>query len=616
MINEKGGFCMKRRMEQFYSAFGDSGIMFILYTLSVVLNCLLTWNMELPSKFPEEITVAGTAAYFSGKDWSSLLGSIDSSGGYIQAIFYVPLFFLFSTPYAIYKSMLVVNALLISIIPLIVYHIAAKLGIERVRHKLMISLSCGMYVSYIACSKFVCSDTISAVLCWVMLLCVFCSWNKKNKGTRFVMSIVIGFLFAAAYAANPQLLAVDAAVLTAVLIAHFAFREKVLNLIVFAVSGTLSFAAEHFVSEALKQSLWNENVHIEFSGSMQNIFSAIYSGFYAFMTSSLGMGALAAALFLTLAFSILREGIRKRVDTPESNTKVYEPIKHRYSMRVTLFALFQLLAVFLLEVFSSLFVVVCGSGEKKEFESCADILAPFALFLVLVFIIQYGIELRHIFLGAGIYAYACLCFALTAYSGLEESGHNKVLSEILPLRGIVDVTSSKMTYLIVSSCVFTIFALLFVFVSCTRRHRARLAATSIFTMFVLSAAYLSIAYIPSAGIENSQKNAAYTEVFALLYNTPQSPPIIVYEAEEELAATIQFLAQDTPVGIMKSGEKIPESCLLITKSGAQLPRDAGSYDNVGKTNNYTVYAFGETARNFIRYNSQAERSDARTSSSV
>lgn len=606
---------MKRRMEQFYSAFGDSGIMFILYTFSVILNCLLTWNMELPSKFPEEITVAGTAAYFSGKDWSELLGSINSSGGYIQAIFYVPLFFLFSTPYAIYKAMLVMNSLLISIIPLIVYHIAAKLGIERVRHKLMISLSCGMYVSYIACSKFVCSDTISAVLCWIMLLCVFCSWNKKNKGTHFVMSVVLGFLFAAAYAANPQLLAVDAAVLTAVLIAHFAFREKVLNLIVFAASCALSFTAEHFVFAALKQSLWNENVHIEFSRSVQNIFSSLYSGFYAFMTSSLGMGALALALFLALAFSILREGIRKRVDTPESNTRVYEPIKHRYSMRVTLFALFQLLAVFLLEIFSSLFAVVCSNGEKKEFESCADILAPFALFLVLVFIIQYGIELHHVLLGAGIYAYACLCFVLTVYGGLDDVGHNKVLSEILPLRRLVDVSSSKMTYLVVSSCVFTFYALLFVFISCTRKHRARLAATSIFAVFVASATYFSVAYIPSAGKENAQKNAAYTEVFALLYNTPQSPPIIIYEAEDELASTIQFLAQETSVGIVKSGEKIPQSCLLITKSDVQLPRDAGSYDNVGKTSSYTVYAFGETARNFIRYNSQAEQSGTRISSS-
>lgn len=594
---------MKRRIEQFYSAFGDSGIMFIIYTFSVVLNCLLTLNMELPSEFPEEITVAGTAAYLSGKDWSVLLKSIDSGGGYFQAIFYVPLFFLFNTPYAIYKAMLVANSLLISIIPLIVYHIAAKLGIERVRHKLMISLSCGMYVSYIVCSKFISCDTISAVLCWVMLLCVFCSWNKKNKGTRFVMSVVLGFLFAAAYAANPQMLAVDAAVLTAVLIAHFAFREKVLNLIVFAASCALSFTAEHFVSATLKQSLWNGNVHIEFSGSMQSIFSSIYSGFYAFMTSSLGMGALAVALFLTLAFSILCEGIRKRVDTPENNTRVYEPIKHRYSMRVTLFALFQLMAVFLLEVFSSLFVVIGGSGEKKEFESCADILAPFALFLVLVFVIQYGIELRHIILGAGVYAYACLCFALTAYGGLDESGHSKVLSEILPLRRLVDVNLSNMTYLVVSSCVFTVFALLFVFVSCTRKHRARLAATSIFTVFIISAAYFSVAYIPSSGVENAQKNAAYTEVFALLYNTPQSPPIIIYEAEDELASTIQFLAQDTSVGIVKSGEKIPQSCLLITKSDVQLPRDAGSYDNVGKTNTYTVYAFGETARNFIRFNS-------------
>lgn len=604
---------MKKRLEHFYSSFGDSGIMFILYAFSVVANCLLTWNMELPAIHPDEITVAGTAAFFAGKDWSALLASPHFSegltgGGYIQALFYVPLFYLFNTPYAIYKAMLVVNSLLISFIPMIVYHIAAKLGVARVRHKLMISISCGMYVSYIVSGKYIWGESISALLCWVMLLCVFTAWDKKNKSTRFTMSVLLGFLFAVSYAADFQLLAVNAAILITVLLAHFVLREKVLNLVAFAGSAALSFVAERLVSGMLREKLSGADPTLALSGSIGNFFSSLFSATYSFMTSSLGAGALALALSFVLILSLIREGIRKRVETPESNTKVYEPIKHKYSLRITLFALFQFLAVGCLEIFSSMFVINSGS-TITEISRSGDNLAPFALFLVMVFAVQYGMELHQLFLGAGIYGYVCGAFALLSYGKMTDEQNVRVLSDILPLKGIVEVTSSPMTYLILSSCVFTLFALLMVFVSCSRKHRGILTAASLFSVFVLSAGYLSIAYLPKLGRENIERTAPYCEVFALLYNNSQSPPIVIYEAENELAATIQFLAKDTKVSIVKAGEEIPSSCLLVTYNKVQIPKGVTSYDNVGKTDTYTVYAFGEAARNFIKFSSQAEQSE-------
>ena len=176
---------MKKRLEHFYSSFGDSGIMFILYAFSVVANCLLTWNMELPAIHPDEITVAGTAAFFAGKDWSALLASPHFSegitGGYIQALFYVPLFYLFNTPYAIYKAMLVVNSLLISFIPMIAYHLASKLNIPKVWQKIVISLCCGFYITYVAHSKFIWNEAICSLLPWALIWCIFMAWDKKNK---------------------------------------------------------------------------------------------------------------------------------------------------------------------------------------------------------------------------------------------------------------------------------------------------------------------------------------------------------------------------------------------------------------------------------------------------
>lgn len=602
---------MRRRLEQFYAQFGDSGIMFILYAFSLVVNCLLTWNMELPAIYPDEITTIGTAAYLAGKDWSSLLGTIGSDGGYLQAVLYVPIFSFFNNPYAIYKAMLVVNAMLVSFIPLIVYHLAAKLGIVRVRHKLMISLSCGLYISYIAGSKFVWNESITALLCWIMVLCVFTAWDKKNKSTRFTMSILLGFLCAAAYAASAQLIALTVAIVATVLAAHFVLREKVLNLAAFAISAVVSFAAEYFARAMICAKLWGEGPGFSLTDSLGRFFESLYSGIYAFMTSTLGMGALAAAIFVILSLTLIHEGVRRRVDTPENNTKVYEPIKHKYSMRLTLFAMFQFLAIGFSEIFSSLFVASGRSGDMYNVVSCGENTAPFALFLVLVFVFQYGIELKHLLLAVGVYAYSCLCFALSGYPRSSEEAQVEMLAAVIPLNGHTAVSASPMTYLIMSSLVFSFYAVIIVFVSCSRKHRSVLVSTSVFSVVMLETVILGGIFIPALGKQNVEYTAPYCEVFPLLYNNPQSPPIVVYDAEIELAGTIQFLAPDTPVSLLGKDEKIPDSCLLVTKNGAQIPKAAGSYDTMAKTDKYTVYAFGETARDFIRY-AQSQSSSKQT----
>ena len=149
------------------------------------------------------------------------------------------------------------------------------------------------------------------------------------------------------------------------------------------------------------------------------------------------------------------------------------------------------------------------------------------------------------------------------------------------------------------------FALLIVFVSCSRRHRTAVVTTSVLCIIALAGGYLGLAYLPKIGAENTEKAAPYLAVYDLLYNDPQSPPIVVYEAEPELAAAIQFLAPETRVSVLEEGERVPDSCLLIARSGVTVPFEGGSYDNVGRTDTYSVYAFGETARDFIRYNSVA-----------
>ncbi len=596
---------MKQRLEQFYAAFGDRGIMFILYAFSVVVNSLLSWNMMLPTVYPDEISVAGTAAFYSGNGQWPLLGQLEG-GGYVQALFYAPLFLVLDNPFALYKAMLIVNALLISFVPMIVYHLAAKLGVARVRQKLIIAICCGMYISYIVNSKFVWNETVTAVLCWLLVLCFFTVWDKKGRGSRISGSVLLGFISALAYAANVKLISLVIALVLTLIITQLMIREKVVSLPVFAASLAASFVGEHFLRESLSAAL-GSGVLLT-SGTAANsgseFFGIFFSQMYSFMTSTLGFGALAAALCVIMVLNLIREGTRKRVETPESNTRVYEPIKHKYSIRLTVFALFELLSILCSVIFSGLFD---SPGKADAFGRFTDNLAAPALFLVFVFIFLYGIDLNKIVLGIGIYTYACMCFRIMGYPliGRLDNAGGVMINGLMPVKPAeaADEATKSMTYIIMSSCVYTMFSLMFVFASCSRKHRTMLIALSSFLVIVTVTAYLGGYRLQEDGRMSFAETEPYRDVADLLYNDPLSPPIIVYETDPRLASTIQFMAPEVKVSLMTIGEKAPESCLMIAENGVQIPFEGGSYDNVGKTDRYTVYAFGESARDFIRYSS-------------
>lgn len=608
---------MRYRLEQFYAAFGDRGVMFILFAFSVVVNSLLTVSISLPSVFPDEISVAGIAAFYSGNDWSGLMQQISGDCGYIQALLYAPLFLVLKNSYALYKAMLVVNGILVSFIPLIAYHLAAKFGVMRVRFKLLIALCCGMYFSYLTSSKFIWNEAVTSLFGWLLVLCMFSAWDRKNRYTRFTMSLLAGFLCAVSYAADKKMLAVVLALVLTVLLSKLVFKEKIVNLPVFFISLIVSFGTEFLARAILIQNIWNgaagtftseTDVIPEWLGPTGNFFGVFFSHIYAFMTSTFGMGAVAGALFVVLIMTRIAEMIKHKGTPSENDTKVYEPIKHKYGLRITIFALFQFLAIGCASVLSALFSFNAGMSADGStvFGRYTDNIAPFAMFLVLVFVFLYGIDLKKLLFSAAIYAYACLCFGLVGYPLVSRAGSQLTAAAtgLVPLdfgSGTAELTG--MSYIIMSSVAFTVLALLIVFASCSRKHRTGLVSLSILFMIAYTSAYSGLIYLPAVGTANSEKIEPYTEVSRLLYNTPQSPPIIAFQTDPSLAAILQFLAPDTKVTMLNSGGRVPESCLLIAENGIEAPFEGGSYDMVGRTSVYTVYAYGESARDFMRYSS-------------
>lgn len=602
---------MIKRLEKFYSAFGDKGVMFCIYALTLVINALFTISAELPAAIVDETSSAGVAAFYSGKDWSALLCDLGMSG-YIQQFIYAPLFRMFRTPYALYKAMLVENAMIVSFIPLIAYHIAGKAGVVRVKKKLLCALCSGMYATYIANSKLIRNDVAAELLTWVLIWCVFAAWDKKNRYTRFVTSLVAGFLCAVGFAADNRMIVTAAALVLTAVIARIAFKERIFNMPVFFGSLIVSFIGEHFVRLLVAGGASGGSVNsIGFfsDGAGGGFLGRFFGMSYVFITESFGMGALAAVALVEMIVVYIRECVNNKPKILEDGTKVYEKPKHKYALKPVVFGMFQLLAAVLSIVFFSLFTFGGETADLSEICMSLEHIIPLSVFFALLYIVMYGSDLKKLFAAVGVYSLVCAGFSMTYYAGGTFGQSGKIVP-VLPFR-IGEALSENLTgmsFIIMSSCVFSVFALLIVFTSCSRKRFMKFIAFTMYSILIYNTAYVGIWYLPETARLSAEKTAPYKAASELLYNDAQSPPIIVaYDSEtsRELAGIIQFLNFNTNVSVMKQGDKVPESCLLVAENDVVAPFDGGSYDVVGRTGEYVVYAYGESARDFIRYSSSS-----------
>ncbi len=613
---------MKKYLEQFYSAFGDRGVMFLLYASSVVLHALLSVGMELPAIHPDEIGVASIAAFYSGRDWSGVMGEIGYYYGYIQALLYTPLFFLFgSNSYALYKSMLVMNGVLISLIPAIAYHLATKLGVDKVWQKTLIAVSCGLYTTYLAHSKFIWNEAICSLLPWALVWVIFMAWDRKNRYSKFSMSVLAGFLCAVCYAAHQRLIAVVIAAVLTIILARVIFKEKLVNISAFTLTAVFSFITEHFFSETIKSAVWGEVTNNTIEGEFDRVesfmaeggftdFIGVLSGhLYTFFTSTFGLGALALVVLFCLIAAASSDYAEVRRRSVEDGTQEYSAPKRTYSLRLTIFALYALFAVGGTLVMSAVFKFGSPKVDSVKdlvlFGRYTDSTAPLAIMVVLAFLFMYGLKLRHVLSASAVYGAVCALFAFTGYPMVEaaETYRESPVLGLLAWRIGEDMSEplTGMSFVIMSACVFSAFGMMIVFLSCSKRHCKQAISALVCGAFIYTSVFVCYEYIPMRAEENISKTAPAEEISEYLYNDPQSPVIAAYLVPSRTASLVQFLNPDTKVLIIKEKKDIPESCILITERSRSVPFEIGSYDVVGRTEGYTIYAYGEGARDFVRY---------------
>ena len=138
----------------------------------------------------EEFVPAASAAALLGKDWFSIMPSIDSVGQLLQGIFYLPSMLLFSDPLAQYGSYMVISASIYSLIPVIAYKMTLRFGVNKTWHRVVASAVCGLFPTILGGSRFLVAEPFTAVIGWMLFMIVVDS-GKIDKKKKIIQTLTI-----------------------------------------------------------------------------------------------------------------------------------------------------------------------------------------------------------------------------------------------------------------------------------------------------------------------------------------------------------------------------------------------------------------------------------------
>lgn len=328
----------RKSLPQFMTT--DRFAMFCLFAASLIVHTALGMFATIFNLTPDEYSVTAIPALLNGYNWKPTV-SLGGYYGYLQGILYTPVFWVTQDPFLRYKLMVLINGLLMSFVPVIVYYLARKVFDVKKGNSVLFALICGWYPSYILLTKYTWNETMCNVIIWVFALLVFKSLLCENKVKKQIFSVLGGLTLVAGYATHGRMLALMAAGVVLELVVFFTIKKKR----VFCFTGffgalAVGLVADKFIKKFFQSTLWGvgtdkkelintiEKMLEKIVGSdggsgnfsLEKFFKTLVGHFFYFISSTWGFGAICAVLIVT-AVVLYYKRRKKQVEYNEDGSE-------------------------------------------------------------------------------------------------------------------------------------------------------------------------------------------------------------------------------------------------------------------------------------------------------
>ncbi len=599
------------KLRDIYEKYGVKSVYPVIYVMFFLTNFLSSLGMTYPATDPNELCVIAVSQFFTGKNWAGVMCSVDYFYGFLQGIIYTPVMLIFRNPELQYTAIGVVNALIISFVPVLSFSIARRLGIEKLWKLLTVAFVTGGYCCYFAHSKFAWTETVTIILPWLILRLMLIMGELKNKAKTHALSVALGLLCALCLAAHVRLISVILTVVAVIVAERVFYNKKTVYLGTFIpafLTGTVGVLA---VTHILITQLWRCSDPSQLNNTLSNLFSVlggeienssarfiqtIFGQLYYFITSTWGFGAVAFCLFGAMLSHLIK---RKREN--ENQT---------YSHSICTIGFFSF--------FSAIFTVVASTlyrfgtdgfytyQDNVIFGRFLDSIIPFAFLFVLAVLFTTSVKINKIVGAAAITATIFLVFftiTVPVILGCNATRIAPILS-LYPLRVGADTELLDLnTLLLTVSMVFCVLSVFIVVISCTKKYRSAIISVILCVLTIYSLIFISGTYLPMCRQESVIKNQAVADISDSVYNQNGAPPLTLYNLNRHDALMLQFLNTNVNVRITYDIESIPENCFVAVKVDEDVSALLGGrmpFLLIDENESLRLYAYGDRAVAYMR----------------
>ncbi len=586
------------RLNTFYGKKGEKGMSLLVYFTFFVFASALGMFLQVMS-LEEEFAGASAAAVFLGRDWTEIMPAVDSIGGFLRGIPYIPAM-LCPDPVIQYKLIMLINSALYALIPLVTFRLTSKLGVEKLGKRLLITLICSIFPSVLTYSHYMLSEPLSAVFIWLILLVIFRE-EKENgkKASIFFASLTTGLLTACAYFLNASCIGVFIAVGVFIIYARLVHKKKPLYLGVYAFTFLILVSADIVLTYFAKDiyAFSGGIVHTvinsadALSNSVAEFFALLGGRLYYFIASSWGIGGAAVTFAVIAVVSFIR--CKRR-----NEEQYYDGRFVLMGVLTVLMLLFTLPA----DAFLSLPQGVATQDNIFGAQSVFAFTVPLVL-LFFSYLFVYGISYTRLLLSVtsnGVAATAAMLAYNKSFYNTEILNNvitPGVTAMLIGCDASAGLTSSVLLYPV--CLMFTVFAVIVPVVCCTKLHASSITAAVFSGVIIYASVFAAttglFGYARQTG-ENAADTLRINSCIAQYSGGTDNKIIAVYDSDRMTAMSIQYYNQSSTVKYIEKGEKLPTDCYVVSGDSISVN---GACVLIGRINDINVYAIGENASRYI-----------------
>lgn len=229
-----------------------------IYFLTLLVHIIVIPFYNVPV-IVDEVNPLALGFMIRGENWTQYLIANGYYYKYGQLLFYLPFVLLIKNNFMLYRVLLIVNALIVSFVPVCVYEILTKyLRSVNIKRSFQMALLVGFIPAVLLNSKFIWAESFLLIIPWLIML-LFFKVIERNISTfkMWIYSILIAMLQVYAFMVHTRGIVIFIATVLCTIFIRIILNEKNVKLTPYFIVTIILYFVDLLLVKIFRNYLYN-----------------------------------------------------------------------------------------------------------------------------------------------------------------------------------------------------------------------------------------------------------------------------------------------------------------------------------------------------------------------